>query len=123
VKRWSIVPVAGFDLPSTVAATVLEVAADGGLHALAWLGAALATAALPIQISHGLRRARTSRNLTVMTVIAAVATALAICASLLAGTGWPAAIAIIGMLTTQFYARWHSRPDHSWGPSQSARGL
>jgi peroxiredoxin len=113
VKRWSIVPVVGFDLLSAVAATVLAVAADGGLDTLAWIGAALATAALPIQIVsfYGLRRARTSRNLTVMTVIAALATAFAISTSLLTGTGWPAVIAIIGMVTTQFYARWYSRLD------------
>lgn len=115
VKRWLIVPVVGFDLLSAVAATVLAVAADDGLNTLAWIGAALATAALPIQIVsfYGLRRARTSRNLTVMTVIAALATALAISASLLAGTGWPAAIATIGMVTTQFYARWYSRLDRT----------
>lgn len=113
VKRWSIVPVVGFDLLAAVATTILAVAAVGGLLTLAWISAAIASAALPTQIVsfYALRRGRTSRNLTVMTAIAAAATALAISASLLTGTGWPAAIAIIGMLTTQFYTRWYSRLD------------
>ena len=113
VKRWSIVPVVGFDLLSAVGSTVLAVTGHGGMQTLAWLGAAIATAALPIQIIsfYGLRKGRTSRNLTVMTVIASVATVTAIGASLASGTAWPAAIAIIGLLSTQFYARWYSRFD------------
>lgn len=113
VKRWSIVPVVGFDLLSAVGSTVLAVTSHGGMRTLAWLGAAIATAALPIQIMsfYGLRKGRTSRNLTVMTVIAALATAMALGGSLVSGTGWPAAIAIIGLLSTQFYARWYSRFD------------
>jgi peroxiredoxin len=113
VKRWSIVPVVGFDLLSALGSTVLAVTGQGGMRTLAWLGAAIATAALPIQIIsfYGLRKGRTSRNLTVMTVIAALATVMALGASLASGTGWPAAIAIIGLLSTQFYARWYSRFD------------
>ena len=113
VKRWSIVPVVGFDLLAAAGSTVLTVTGGGGLHSLAWLGAAIATVALPIQLVgfYGLRKGRTSRNLTGMTVIASVATASAIGASSVAGTGWPAAIAILGLLTTQFYARWYSRLD------------
>lgn len=113
VKRWSIVPLVGFDLLAAVGATTLAVTGGSGLRTLAWLGAALATVVLPIQIVsfYGLRKGRTSRNLTVMTAIASVATAVAIGASIAVGTGWPAAIAILGLLTTQFYARWYSRLD------------
>jgi peroxiredoxin len=83
------------------------------LPVLAWLGAALATVALPVQIVSffGLRKGRTSRNLTVLTAIASVGTAIAVVVSVLAGTGWPAAIAILGLLSTQFYARWYTRLD------------
>ena len=113
VKRWSIVPAVGFDALATVGATALAVTGGGGLHAFAWLSAALATAALPFQLVSffGLRKGRTSRNLTAMTALASVAAAAAVGASLLAGTGWPAAIAILGLLSTQFYARWYTRLD------------
>lgn len=113
VKRWSIGPVIGFDLLAALGSTVLAVTGHGGMRTLAWLGAAIATAALPIQIIsfYGLRKGRTSRNLTVMTVIAALATLMALGGSLASGTGWSAAIAIIGLLSTQFYARWYSRFD------------
>lgn len=116
VKRWSIVPVIGFDLLATVGAIALAITGPGGLQTLAWLGAAVSTAALPTQIVSllGLRKARTSRNLTVMTAFASVAAATAVGASLLAGTGWAAAIAILGLLSTQFYARWYSRLDREW---------
>lgn len=113
VKRWSIVPVLSFDVLATVGAIVLAVTGRGGLPVLAWLGAALATVALPVQIVSffGLRKGRTSRNLTVLTAIASVGTAIAVVVSVLAGTGWPAAIAILGLLSTQFYARWYTRLD------------
>jgi peroxiredoxin len=113
VKRWSIIPVVGFDLLAAVGATVSAVTGDGGLLRLAWVGATLATAALPFQLGsfYGLRRGRTSRNLTVMTAMASVAAAMAVGASTLAGTGWPAVIAILGLLSTQFYARWYTRLD------------
>jgi len=119
VKRWSIVPVVGFDLLATVGAVALAVTGQGELHTLAWLGAALATAALPVQLVSllGLRKARTSRNLTVMTAFAAVAAVTAVGASLLAGIGRPVAIAILGLLSTQFYARWYSRLDREWQAS------
>lgn len=119
VKRWSIVPVVGFDLLATVGAGALAITGPGGLQTLAWLGAAVSTAALPTQIVSllGLRKARTSRNLTVMTAFASVAAATAVGASLLAGTGWAAAIAILGLLSTQFYARWYSRLDREWQPA------
>ena len=113
VKRWSIVPVVAFDVLATVGAMALAASGRGGLHTVAWLVAALAAAALPVQLVSffGLRKGRTSRNLTVMTAIASVAAATAVGASLLAGTGWPAAIAILGLLSTQFYARWYTRLD------------
>lgn len=113
VKRWSIVPVASFDLLATVGAIALAATGHGIAHTVAWLGAALATAALPIQLVSlfGLKKGRTSRNLTGMTAITSVAAAAAVGASLLAGTGWPAAIAILGLLSTQFYARWYTRLD------------
>ena len=113
VKRWSIVPVVGFDVPATVGAIALAVTGRGAVHTVAWLGAALATAALPVQLVSffGLKKGRTSRNLTVMTAIASAAAATAVAASLLAGTGWPAAIAILGLLSSQFYARWYTRLD------------
>ncbi len=113
IKRWSIVLLVSFDLLASVGSAILAVTGQGGLHTLAWLGATLATIALPLQLIsfYFLRKGRTSRNLTVMTAIASVATATAIGASLVVGTGWPAAIAILGLLTTQFYARWYSRLD------------
>jgi len=113
VKRWSIVPVLSFDVLATVGAIALAVTGRGGVTMLAWLGAAMATAALPVQIVSffGLRKGRTSRNLTALTAIAAAGTAIAVVASVLAGTGWPAAIAILGLLSTQFYARWYTRLD------------
>lgn len=113
LKRWSIVPVVGFDLVAAAVATAIGVTGGGGLHALAWLAAAVATAALPFQLVsfYGLRKGRTSRNLTVTTAIASMATLTAVVASLLVSTGWPAAIAILGLLSTQFYARWYSRLD------------
>ena len=113
VKRWSILPVVSFDVLATVAAITLAVTGRGGLHTLAWLGAAIATAALPVQVVSffGLKRGRTSRNLTVMTAVASVAAATAVGASLLTGTGWPASVAILGLLSTQFYARWYTRLD------------
>lgn len=113
VKRWSIVPIVGFDVLATVGATALAVTGHGVAHTAAWLGAALATAALPVQLVSffGLKKGRTSRNLTGTTAIASVAAATAIGASVLAGTGWPAAIAILGLLSTQFYARWYTRLD------------
>ena len=116
VKRWSILPVVSFDLLATVGAIALAITGPGGLQTLAWLGAAVSTAALPLQLVSllGLRKARTSRNLTVMTAFASVAVATAVGASLLAGTGWPAVIAILGLLSTQFYARWYSRLDREW---------
>ena len=43
VKRWSIVPLVGFDALATLGAITLAVIGAGGLHTLAWLGAALAT--------------------------------------------------------------------------------
>ena len=113
VKRWSILPVVTFDVLATVGATALATTGHGGLHTFAWLSAALATAALPVQLLSffGLRKGRTSRNLTVMTAIASVAAATAVVTSLLAGTGWPAVIAVLGLLGTQFYARWYTRLD------------
>ncbi len=113
VKRWSIVPVVGFDVLATVGAIALAVTGRGGLHTVAWLGAAIATAALPVQLVSflGLKRGRTSRNLRAMTAPASVAAATAVGASLPAGTGWPAAVAILGLLSTQFYARWYTRLD------------
>ena len=113
VKRWSIVPLVGFDALATLGAITLAVIGAGGLHTLAWLGAALATAALPLQLVgfYVLRKGRTSRNLTVTTLLASVATAVAVGASLFASTVWPAAVAILGLLTTQIYARWYSRLD------------
>jgi peroxiredoxin len=113
VKRWSIVPVVGFDLLAALGATVLAVTGGGGVGSLAWLGAAVAAVALPLQLIgfYALRKGRTSRNLTVTTAIAAVATVVAVGASLFAGTGWPAVVAILGLLSTQFYARWYSRLD------------
>ena len=106
VKRWSILPVATFDVLATVAAITLAAIGRGGLHTLAWLGAAIATAALPVQVVSffGLKRGRTSRNLTVMTAVASVAAATAVGASLLTGTGWPASVAILGLLSTPVYA-------------------
>lgn len=111
VKRWSIVPLVGFDLLAALSAIVLAVIGTGAPDRLAWLGAAVATAALPLQLVgfYALRRGRTSRNLTVTTVLASVATAVAVGASLFAGTPWPAVVAILGLLTTQLYARWYSR--------------
>jgi peroxiredoxin len=111
VKRWSIVPLVGFDLVAALSAIVLAVVGAGAPDRLAWLGAAVATAALPLQLVgfYALRRGRTSRNLTVTTVLASVATAVAVGASLFAGTPWPAVVAILGLLTTQLYARWYSR--------------
>lgn len=111
VKRWSIVPLVGFDLLAALSAIVLAVIGPGAPIRLAWLGAAVATAALPLQLVgfYALRRGRTSRNLTVTTVLASVATAVAVGASVFAGTPWPAVVAILGLLTTQLYARWYSR--------------
>ncbi len=113
VKRWSIVPIVGFDLLAAVGATALALTGGGGVASLAWLGAAVATVALPLQLVgfYALRKGRTSRNLTVTTAIAAVATLVAVVASILAGMGWAAVIAILGLLSTQFYARWYSRLD------------
>lgn len=113
VKRWSIVPLVGFDVIASLGAIVLAVIGEGWLHALAWLGAALATAALPLQLVgfYALRKGRTSRNLTATTLLASVATVIAVGASWGAGTAWPAVIAILGLLTTQVYARWYSRLD------------
>lgn len=113
VKRWSIVPLVGFDLLAALSAIVLAVIGTGAPDKLAWLGAAVATAALPLQLVgfYALRRGRTSRNLTVTTVLASVATVIAVGASWRAGTPWPAVVAILGLLTTQFYARWYSRLD------------
>jgi peroxiredoxin len=113
VKRWSIVPIVGFDLLAAAGATGMAVTGGVGLRSLAWLGAAAAAAALPFQLVgfYALRKGRTSRNLTVTTAIASVATVVAVGASFLAGMGWPAVIAILGLVSTQFYARWYSRLD------------
>lgn len=113
VKRWSIVPLVSFDVLATLGAIVLAAIGPGGLHTLAWLGAALATAALPLQLVgfYALRKGRTSRNLTATTVLASVAAAVAVGACLFAGTAWPAVVAVLGLLTTQIYARWYSRLD------------
>ena len=113
IKRWSIFPVVGFDMLAAIGATTIAMKGDGGLHAVSWLGAAFATVALPIQIISlfALRRARTSRNLTVMSAIASAAMATAVSTSLLAEIWWPAAISIFGLLSTQYYARWYSRLD------------
>ena len=46
VKRWSIVPVVGFDLLAAIGATALAVTGGGGVASFAWLGAAVATVAL-----------------------------------------------------------------------------
>jgi len=110
VKRWSIWPVVTYDLLATVGAIVLA-AGHSGLHALAWTSAALTTAALPAQLVSlfGLRKGRTSRNLTVMTAIASAAAATAVVTSVLTRTAWPAVVAILGLLSTQYYARWYSR--------------
>lgn len=113
VKRWSIIPVVGLDVLATVVATSHAVTDARGPIMFAWLGAALATVALPIQLVSlfRLRKGRTSRNLTVMTAIASAATVTAVGASWLVGTGWPVVIALLGLLSTQFYARWYTRLD------------
>lgn len=113
VKRWSIVPLVGFDLLATLGAIVFAVIGHGALSTLAWLAAALAAAALPLQLVgfYALRKGRTSRNLTATTLIASVATVIAVGASWGADTVWPAVVAILGLLTTQVYARWYSRLD------------
>lgn len=110
LKRWSIWPVVTYDLLATIGATVLA-AGHAGLHALAWISAALTTASLPTQLVSflGLRKGRTSRNLTVMTAIASAAAVTAVVTSVLTRTGWPALVAIVGLLSTQYYARWYSR--------------
>lgn len=110
VKRWSIWPVVTYDLLATVGAAVLA-AGHAGLEALSWISAALTTAALPAQLVSflGLRKGRTSRNLTVMTAIASAAATTAVVTSVLTKTGWPALVAILGLLSTQYYARWYSR--------------
>ena len=113
VKRWSIVPLVGFDLLATLGAIVFAVIGQGALSTLAWLAAALAAAALPLQLVgfYALRKGRTSRNLTATTLVATVATVIAVGASWGADTVWPAVVAILGLLTTQVYARWYSRLD------------
>ncbi len=113
VKRWSIVPVVTFDLLAAIGAAIVALTGRGGVQATAWLGAAVATASLPVQLVSllGLRKARTSRNLTVMTSIASLAAATAIGASALGGSVWPAVIGVVGLLTTQYYARWYTRLD------------
>ena len=113
VKRWSIIPVVGLDVILTGGAAAEALSGRGGAHTLAWLATALASAALPLQLVslYGLRRGRTSRNLTVTTALTSAATATAIGASAAAGTGWPAAVAVLGLLSTQYYARWYSRLD------------
>ena len=113
VKRWSIVPLVGFDLLATLGAIVFAVIGQGALSTLAWLAAALAAAALPLQLVgfYALRKGRTSRNLTATTLVATVATVIAVGASWGAATAWPAVVAILGLLTTQVYARWYSRLD------------
>ena len=74
VKRWSIVPVVTFDLLAAIGAAIVALTGRGGVQAIAWFGAAVATASLPVQLVSllGLRKARTSRNLTVMTLIASI---------------------------------------------------
>jgi peroxiredoxin len=113
VKRWSIVPVVTFDLLAAIGAAIVALTGRGAVQAIAWLGAAVATASLPVQLVSllGLRKARTSRNLTVMTSIASLAAATAIVASALGATVWPSVIGAVGLLTTQYYARWYSRLD------------
>jgi peroxiredoxin len=113
VKRWSIVPVVAFDLLFAIGTAIVALTGRGGVQAIAWLGASVATASLPVQLVSllGLRKARTSRNLTVMTSFASLAAATAIVASALGGTVWPAVIGTVGLLTTQYYARWYSRLD------------
>jgi peroxiredoxin len=113
IKRWSIFPVVGFDVLAAVGSTAIAMKGDGGLQAVSWLGAAFATAALPIQIISffALRKARTSRNLTLMTAIASVAMATTLVASFPEGTWWSVAVSILGLLSTQYYARWYSRLD------------
>jgi peroxiredoxin len=113
IKRWSIFPVVGFDVLAAIGATTIAMKGNGGLHAVSWLGAAVATAALPIQIISlfALRKARTSRNLTVMSAIASAAMATTVSTSLLAETRWSVAVSILGLLSTQYYARWYSRLD------------
>lgn len=112
-KRWSIFPVVIFDLLSAIGAAIVALTGRGGVQAIAWLGATVATASLPVQLVSllGLRKARTSRNLTAMTSIASLAAATAIVASVLISTVWPAVIGGVGLLTTQYYARWYSRLD------------
>ncbi len=113
VKRWSIVPVVTFDLLAAIGAAIVALTGRGAVQAIAWLGAAVATASLPVQLVSllGLRKARTSRNLTVMTSIASLAAATAIVASALGATVWTSVIGAVGLLTTQYYARWYSRLD------------
>jgi peroxiredoxin len=113
IKRWSIIPVVGLDMLATGGATAQVFSDRGGAHTVAWLAAALATAALPLQLVslYGLRKGRTSRNLTLTTTLTSAATATAIGASSVAGTGWPSAVAVLGLLSTQYYARWYSRLD------------
>jgi peroxiredoxin len=44
-----------------------------------------------------------------MTAIASAAAATAVVTSVLTRTAWPAVVAILGLLSTQYYARWYSR--------------
>jgi peroxiredoxin len=111
IKRWSIVPMLTVDVVGAAVALVVAARSGDGWATVSWMAAFVAVSALPIQLIafHRLRVGRTSRNLSVLTAVAVVATIATGVGGVAARTIGPLVVALIGLTTTQLNARWYTR--------------